>query len=236
MSTPALVALVVAVAVLGIGGWWLRRRSAAEAQGRPEDALDTVAAWPPEVSRVLTTPEQRAYQLLVRNLPSGYAILAQVPLSRFLRVPTRHSYREWMRRVGRLNADLLVCDSTFQVLAVVNVRPAHGSDSQRGIERHERMDRVLRKAGVRVLNWRQDALPDAAVVAELVLGRAELAQREQASLAARQAPSAHAAAPEGMAEAATAAEEFAAAEPLPSTFFDDLESRPVPLPRPKPRE
>lgn len=235
MSTPVLVALVVAIAVLGIGGWWLRHRSAAGAAGRPEDTLDTVAAWPPEVSRVLTTPEQRAYQLLVRNLPSGYAILAQVPLSRFLRVPTRHSYREWMRRVGRLNADLLVCDSTFQVLAVVNVRPAHGSDSQRGIERHARMDRVLRKAGVRVLNWREDALPDAALVEELVLGRAELAQREQATDAVRQAAGRHATAP-GEAEATATEELAAAAEPLPSTFFDDLESRPVPLPRPKPRE
>ena len=232
MSTPVLVALVVAVAVLGIGGWWLRRRSAAGAGARPEDALDTVAAWPPEVARVLTTPEQRAYQLLVRNLPPGYAILAQVPLSRFLRVPTRHSYREWMRRVGRLNADLLVCDSTFQVLAVVNVRPAQGGDSQRGAERHARMDRVLRKAGVRVLNWRQDALPDAAVVAELVLGRAEVAQRAQAQDEARAAAGRPAAPGDAEPEQA----ERSAAEPLPSTFFDDLESRPVPLPRPKPRE
>lgn len=218
-----------------IGWWWLRHRSGSSAseRTRPEDALDTIAAWPPEVARVLTTPEQRAYQLLVRNLPPGYAVLAQVPLSRFLRVPSRHSYREWMRRVGRLNADLLVCDSTFQVLAVVNVRPAQGKDSERGVERHTRMDRVLRKAGLRVLNWREGALPEEELVPELVFGHSGLAEMAEASEKAtasadRQVHSAG--------EAETSASDAAIAEPLPSTFFDDLDTRPVPLPRPKTRE
>lgn len=233
MTTPVLA--LVAVLILAIGWWWLRRRagSAAAEGSRPEDALDTLAAWPPEAARVLTTAEQRAYQLLVRNLPSGYAVLAQVPLSRFLRVPTRHSYREWMRRVGRLNADLLVCDSTFQVIAVVNVRPAQGRDSERGVERHTRMDRVLRKAGVRVLNWREDALPDAQLVPELVFGRAGAAQAASPPLPA---PAPQARPTEAQADADAEAHDAPVAEPLPSTFFDDLESRPVPLPRPKTRE
>lgn len=232
MTTPVLA--LVAVLILAIGWWWLRRRAGSgTAQGsRPEDALDTLAAWPPEAARVLTTAEQRAYQLLVRNLPSGYAVLAQVPLSRFLRVPTRHSYREWMRRVGRLNADLLVCDSTFQVIAVVNVRPAQGKDSERGVERHTRMDRVLRKAGLRVLNWREDALPDAQLVPELVFGRAGIAQ---AALAAAESVPTHVPQTPNAEDEAPASDERLA-EPLPSTFFDDLDTRPVPLPRPKTRE
>lgn len=233
MTTPVLA--LVAVLVLAIGWWWLRRRGAAGAVGgQPEDALDTLAAWPPEAARVLTTAEQRAYQLLVRNLPSGYAVLAQVPLSRFLRVPTRHSYREWMRRVGRLNADLLVCDSTFQVIAVVNVRPAQGRDSERGVERHARMDRVLRKAGVRVLNWREDALPDAQLVPELVFGRAGVAQAERAGAESAPTPAPRTAQAEDEAPAPSSDERLA--EPLPSTFFDDLDTRPVPLPRAKTRE
>lgn len=230
-------ALIALVVLLVIALLWRRRKSSGKApRAGAEDALDTVASWPPEASRVLTTPEQRAYQLLVRNLPSGYAVLAQVPLSRFLRVPTRHSYREWMRRVGRLNADLLVCDSTFQVIAVVNVRPAQGQDSERGVERHDRMDRVLRKAGLRVLNWREGALPGEDMVPEMVFGRDGLeeiaATSERASVAAsRRAQSSDAEMPES-----DLSPDAGAAEPLPSTFFDDLDTRPVPLPRPKPRE
>ena len=232
MTAPVLA--LVAVLCLAIGWWWLRHRAAGSTKqiARPEDALDTVAAWPPETARVLTTPEQRAYQLLVRSLPPGYAVLAQVPLSRFLRVPTRHSYREWMRRVGRLNADLIVCDSTFQVLTVVNVRPEKGKDSERGIERHARMDRVLRKAGLRVLNWHEGALPSAELVPDLVFGRnVPLHAPEPSADVAATAGS-----PSQPREAEVPQADAAVAEPLPSTFFDDLDSRPVPLPRPKTRE
>ncbi len=230
-------ALIALVVLLVIALWW-RRRSGGKrsAQAGAEDALDTIAAWPPEVSRVLTTPEQRAYKLLVRNLPPGYAVLAQVPLSRFLRVPTRHSYREWMRRVGRLNADLIVCDSTFQVLAVVNVRPTEGKDSERGLERHNRMDRVLRKAGLRVLNWREGALPDEELVQELVFGRERIEELAAASDEASASTTATASRQTRPGEFASQASEAPVPEPLPSTFFDDLDSRPVPLPRPKPRE
>jgi len=231
MTTPVLA--LVAVLCLVLVWWWLRHRAAGGTtqKARPEDALDTVAAWPPEPARVLTTPEQRAYQLLARNLPSGYAVLAQVPLSRFLRVPTRHSYREWMRRVGRLNADLVVCDSTFQVLTVVSVRPEPGKDSERGVERHARMDRVLRKAGIRVLNWHESTLPRAEFVPDLVFGRSgPVPAPEPPAIAAA------AGAPAQPRESEAPDADAAAAEPLPSTFFDDLDSRPVPLPRPKARE
>lgn len=232
MTTPVLA--LVAVLVLALGWWWLRQRGAGSTKQsvRPDEALDTVAAWPPETARVLTTPEQRAYQLLVRNLPPGYAVLAQVPLSRFLRVPTRHSYREWMRRVGRLNADLLVCDSTFQVLTVVNVRPEQGKDTERGTQRHARMDRVLRKAGLRVLNWHEGAMPRAELVPDLVFGRSGPVPAPQPS--ADVAAGAGTPSQPGESEAPPA--DAMVAEPLPSTFFDDLDSRPVPLPRPKTRE
>lgn len=230
MTTPVLA--LIGILCLLLVWWWLRQRGAGGTKhnARPEDALDTVAAWPAEAARVLTTPEQRAYQLLVRNLPPGYAVLAQVPLSRFLRVPTRHSYREWMRRAGRLNADLLVCDSTFQVLAVVNIRPEPGKDSERGAERHARMDRVLRKAGIRVLNWYEGTLPRPEVVPDLVFGRDAAVQMSEA------AASAAAGTQPRPSEAEAPVPDDRVAEPLPSTFFDDLESRPVPLPRPRPRE
>jgi hypothetical protein len=37
-------------------------------------------------------------------------------------VPTRHSYSDWLTRVGRLTVDLLVCDKSSRVVAVVDIR------------------------------------------------------------------------------------------------------------------
>ena len=99
------------------------------------DSLDTVQDWPPEPARVMTVQERQSYELLRRALP-GYMVLAQVPLSRFVRVPTRHSYTEWLQRVGTLSADLLVCDTGSRVLAVIDVRA--NEESARSRRRHER--------------------------------------------------------------------------------------------------
>lgn len=123
------------------------------------DALDTVAAWPPETSRVLSIHERQAYDLLRRGLP-GFLILAQVPLSRFLRVPTRHSYNDWMQRVGSLSADLLICDGGSRVLAAIDIRSPH--ETERSRRRHDRLARVLKAAGVRVYTWREGELPSLA--------------------------------------------------------------------------
>ena len=136
-----------------------QRRSVNRSPAR--EALDTVTSWPPEAARVLTISERQAYDLLRRAMP-GFLVLAQVPLSRFIRVPSRHSYTDWLQRVGSLSADLLFCDAGSRVLAVVDIRAAQESDRAR--RRHERMTRVLRKAGVHVLTWREDDLPTPAEV------------------------------------------------------------------------
>lgn len=166
--------LLLVAALAGLLWLWLRlRRGRADTDdtgGHPSrtDALDTVAGWPPEATRILTHPERRAHTLLANALPD-YIVLAQVPLSRFIRVPTRNSYTEWMRRVGQLCADLVVCDKGSQVIAVVEVRRPTAREGDRSRKRHERMDRVLRKAGIRVLEWNEEALPHPDTVREQVL-------------------------------------------------------------------
>ena len=235
---PALLVLAV-VLLAGVLGWWImRRRDSApdvvESRRGQDEALDTLAAWPPEAARVMTLAERRAYQLLVNALPHDHIVLAQVPLARFLRVPTRHSYREWIRRVGRLNADLLVCGSSAQVLAVVNIRPAQGRDSDRGRQRHDRMDRVLRKAGIRVLIWDEDALPRPEQVLEMALGPRPVGAPATASVPPEGARLGAGTAASTQAEPALEAE-GQDTEPVPSTFYDDLDSGPTPLAR-RPRE
>jgi hypothetical protein len=166
--------LLLVAALAGLLFLWLRfrrkRTDTEDAGGHPSraDALDTVAGWPPEATRVLTHPERRAYSMLTNALPD-YMVLAQVPVSRFIRVPTRNSYTEWMRRVGQLCADLVVCDKGAQVIAVVEIRRPAPREGDRSRRRHERMDRVLRKAGIRVLEWNEEALPHPDTVREQVL-------------------------------------------------------------------
>ncbi|MGE5450872.1 MAG: DUF2726 domain-containing protein [Acidobacteriota bacterium] len=165
---------------LGLGAaWWFRQQAMAGGQGgkaakgkrRPEESLDTLAAWEPMATRVLTTAERDAYIVLRKALPE-HIILAQVPLARFIKVPTRNSYSEWLRRAGSLCADLVVCDAGSQVIAVVEVRQPVSREKERSLRRHNRMDRVLTAARIPVHVWLEDALPGPAIAREAVLGAA----------------------------------------------------------------
>jgi len=164
MFNDSLSALALAAVLALLITYVLMRRRPSKSRARSttrNDALDTVADWPPEAARVMTTSERKAFEIVRRALPQ-HVVLSQVPLSRFLRVPTRHSYSQWVSRVGCLNADLVVCDQGSRVLAVIDVRPA--TQSSRARHRHDRMSRVLRAAHINVLTWSEAALPTVAEV------------------------------------------------------------------------
>lgn len=216
-------AFCAALLILGLLLWHRWQAGAQRATSR-RDALDTVQDWPPEAARVLTIAERRAYDLLRNALP-GFLVLAQVPLSRFLRVPTRHSHAEWMQRVGSLSADLLVCNAGSRVLAVIDVRPAEQTERSR--RRHERMARVLKAAGIEVQVWSEDRLPTASEVRSLlgsVLERSAGTQPKAAS--SRPMPLIPVAEMEELLLHGDAAAQDTSYEPVPSAFFDDLEPPP----------
>jgi hypothetical protein len=220
--------LASALLVLTLLGWRLRQRQQLRQQlrrGAAPEPVDTVAGWAPQQVRVLTVTEREAYDLLRRALP-GFLVLAQVPLSRFIRVPARRSYTEWLQRVGSLSADLLLCDSGSRVLAVIDIRSAH--ESERGHKRHERMGRVLRAAGIQVHVWREGELP---AVGEMrlafanVLGPAAAGTKPTASRPMPLIPVPEMA--ELLAEGDRAALDATldgSMEPVPSAFFEDFET------------
>ncbi|HMO47435.1 MAG TPA: DUF2726 domain-containing protein [Rubrivivax sp.] len=206
-----------------------RRRAGARRPDARRDALDTVQDWKPEAARVLTIAERRAYELLRSALP-GFLVLAQVPLSRFVRVPMRHSHAEWMQRVGSLSADLLVCNGGSRVLAVIDIRPAE--QTERSQRRHERMARVLKSAGIEVQVWSEDRLPSAAEVRSLLgsvlersAGAAAGAQPQKAS-GSRPMPLIPVAEMEELLMHGDAAAQDTSYEPVPSAFFDEFEPAP----------
>lgn len=224
-ASPAfLMALVLLLTLLALRA---RQRNGSR-RTTSREALDTVQAWPPQSARVLSIHERQAYELLRRALP-GFMVLAQVPLARFLRVPTRHSHREWMQRVGSLSADLVVCNAGSKVLAVIDIRSAEQTGRAR--RRHERMAKVLRAAGISVHTWTEGDLPGAAEIRTL-LG-AELQRRINPAAAAKATPSRPmplipvAEIEELLAHGDQAALDMTL-EPVPSAFFEDSELSPQP--------
>lgn len=220
-ESPALAAALLLLLTL-LALRMRQQRQGGRRPGPAQEALDTVQAWPPQSARVMTIHERQAYDLLRLSLP-GFLVLAQVPLSRFLRVPTRHSHSDWMQRVGSLSADLALCDAGSRVLAVIDVRAAQ--ETERSRKRHERMARVLKAAGIRVVVWREGALPTMAEVrSTLGADLAQGASPPKPAASSRPMPLIPVPDIEELLVAGDQAYQDAALEPVPSAFFDDLES------------
>jgi hypothetical protein len=224
LAVPMLILGSVVLALVGI--WYRDRRGAVEPDVADADGIDALAAWPAQATRILTTHERLAYSTLLRAFPD-YMVLAQVPLARFLKVPTRHSYAEWLRRVGNQCADLVVCDMASQVVAVVMVQAAGGLPSERAAARRERVARTLKSVGIRMLVWVEGALPSPNAARDAILptpsapdagARSTAPQSGSMPLAVESLPG--------------SVPTDADADP-PPTWHDELDSRPTPL-RPMP--
>ncbi len=223
MSVDATTALALAAALVLLLSFIAGRRRRTPAQ-RPtrREAQDAALAHTPVPARVLTVAERQAHTLLRQAMP-GYLVLAQVPLSRFLSVKTNQS--DWLHAISGLSADLLLCDSGSRVLAVIDVRPARLSENSK--RRHERMTTLLRKAGIKVLSWQAEALPDVALARHQLLPMlaAPTPAREQAQPTnSRPMPLIPVA--EILAEGDKDHDD-ASMEPVPSALFDDFEPVPV---------
>jgi hypothetical protein len=198
---------------------------------RPGDDIDTVAAWPPEVTRLLTSGERSAHEVLVKALPECM-IFAQVPLARFIKVPRRHSYAEWLTRVGHLCADFVICDRATLVIGAVLLQTIR--DSERADRRRARMTRVLKASGVKVFAWREEALPSVDFARDQITQRTGVPSTEvpvevnqpkpmRGPLTPGSIPI-----PDVLAEP-PAEDDGPRREPPPSTWFDDLDSGRMPL-------
>lgn len=237
MSSSVIVGLALAV-VLGLVWWLMRKRASEDSRAAAADRLDTLTAWPPTATRVMTSHERLAYSTLLRAFPD-HLILAQVPLSRFLRVPTRHSHAEWLRRVGQLCVDLVVCDTASQPLAVIIVEAPGGAPTERARLRHERMVRVLRAADIRCFLWVENALPSVESARASVLEHLPEAVRAGVTAPAPVAAVVAAAAPrsapavEAVTVDATQRDSGDEASPdgrePPPTWYDDIHTSPAPL-------
>ncbi len=224
--------IVLLLLLIGLAGllWW--RRRSARAPDTQDDRLDTIIAWPPQATRVLGSHERLAYLILVRALPD-HMVLAQVPLARFIRVPKRHSYAEWLRRLGYQCVDLVVCDNASQVIAVVDVQAPADQTNDRSRRRALRIARTLKACGVPLHVWTEGALPSPDTVRETIAPRPPVSAEPAAAAAPEPAAATTtrpAATPfDDSHRDSSHDERIEMSEPPPSTWFDDMDSGPTPL-------
>jgi uncharacterized protein DUF2726 len=165
---PIYVSVIALLCALPLVWWLARLQSPPPRPEMPAERLDTLAGWPPEPTRILRSSERLAFSTLKLALP-GYLILAQVPLARFLSVPKRNSYAEWMRRLGNQCVDFVVCDVTSQVVAVVEVRPPLDQLDEKIRVRLDRVARALKSAKIPLHVWNEEKLPTIEAAREKLL-------------------------------------------------------------------
>ena len=230
--------LGIAVTAALVIYWLLSRRTATPDTQAPNDRIDTLIGWPPEATRILRTPERLAYSTLKLALP-GYMILAQVPLSRFLNVPKRYSYAEWIRRLGSQCMDFVICDVTSQVVAVVDVRPPDSQLTERLRRRLDRVARSLKAVNIPLHVWNEESLPSvetarASIVPNAPAVPTEIASRRasaEAAIGLAHARNAFADTDRGLSQE-DMVEVIELSEPRSSTWFDELDSESSNLPPP----
>jgi hypothetical protein len=168
---PIYVSVIALLCALPLVWWLAQRQNPSVRPETPAERLDTLAGWPPEPTRILRSSERLAFSTLKLALP-GYLILAQVPLARFLTVPKRNSYAEWMRRLGNQCIDFVVCDVTSQVVAVVEVRPPTDQLDEKVRVRLDRVARALKAAKIPLHVWNEEKLPTIEAAREKILPNA----------------------------------------------------------------
>jgi Protein of unknown function (DUF2726) len=234
---PIEILLVLALLIAAIAGYLFLRKSPAAGVDavavREREDLDTVAAWPPEVTRLLSGGERAAHECLVKALPECM-IFSQVPLARFIRVPRRHSYGEWLTRVGHLSADFLICDRSTLIIGAVALQSTQ--ESERAARRRARMSRVLKAAGIKFFVWREQSIPTPEAARDQIIQRTgEIDPTKPpitvGALKTLRPTSSHTGngkipVPEVLSEEV---DDGPRREPPSSTWFDDLESGPAPL-------
>ena len=249
MPSVYIVLPLLAACALGLLWWWVRRAGRARVDGIDADRIDTLTGWPPQATRVLTLAERQAYSTLVRALPD-FIVLAQVPLSRFLKVPRRHSYADWLQRLGHQCADFVVCDMHAQVLAVVELRATVEPAGERAQRRVHRMARTLKAAKLPLHIWAEGLLPSADAARQAIVppptpttpfavSPVSPVSPAKAVVSAENAPASTATIPtaalnpfEDTGRDSEHDERIELLEPPPSTWFDELDSGPVPLRKP----
>lgn len=143
----ALLIIAATLAALIVAGWLLAKRRRVAG-----------VAFPFDQCRPMTEREQVLYWRLRKVLPDEI-VLAQVAISRFIRVRKGHNARSWLNRIDGMTVDFLVCLPDGTIVAAIELDdPTHGAPIR--ILRDDKKTRALESAGIKLLRYA--SVPDEA--------------------------------------------------------------------------
>jgi hypothetical protein len=157
------VALVIAVFVAIVLAIIILKRGALRNGNEP---------WPFYAKKVLTRPEQVLYHRLVAAMPD-HIILAQVQLSRVLGVRKGFNFYEWNNRINRMSLDFLVCSKDSSAIFAVELDDKTHSRPSR-VEADEKKEKAMSAAGIKLVRWQVNALPDETAIRQALVKNATL--------------------------------------------------------------
>ncbi|OLU30704.1 hypothetical protein BVH03_09440 [Pseudomonas sp. PA15(2017)] len=134
------------------------------AKGKKGPSWD--GTWPFYAKRPLTKPEQILYHRLIRALPD-HIVLCQVQVSRVLGVKRGFKFNEWNNRINRLSYDFVVCGKDAGVVATIELDDSTHQKAARQ-EADKRKDKATTDAGIKMIRWNVQSLPDEAAIRNAV--------------------------------------------------------------------
>jgi very-short-patch-repair endonuclease len=126
----------------------------------------TGEAWPFIAKKPLSNVEQALYFRLIDALPE-LIVLAQVPMSSFLRVRRGQTWSEWHGRISQKSVDYLICERDFGIVVAIELDDS-SHDSPARVHADATKSRALTAAGVTLVRWRTTAMPDVALIRSVV--------------------------------------------------------------------
>jgi hypothetical protein len=155
-TLAALVAVGLALVVAGAAGF----------RARPQ-SIHSDADWPVDAMPFLTAREREWHRALVNAFPH-FHVFAQVALSQL--VDVRKSARASValrNRFRQLVADVVLCDSSYDVLAVIEIDDAsHGRAVRR--EADNRKAKALGSAGIKLVRIPKGVNPSSEAIRKYV--------------------------------------------------------------------
>lgn len=118
--------------------------------------------WPFYAKRLMSIPERGLYHSLVQALPD-HIVLAQVQCSRVLGVKKGFKFHDWNNRVSQKSYDFVICAKDSSVVAVIELDDrSHAAPRRADADRTK--DRATAAAGIPLLRWNVNAIPDRAAI------------------------------------------------------------------------